>query len=164
MYIPIVHNWFLTQRPAVKFDIHVTMHRDKFDIHVTVHRDKFDVHMTVHLDKFDVHMTVHRDKFDVHVTVHRDKFDVHITVHRDKFLTIKPTRCTNFSNFILEMKLYRFRRVPLSIIRRSLLYTQQRYMLHSRIRMELRSILILLASCQQACRTYTVVVCIVKNS
>jgi hypothetical protein len=25
-------------------------------------------------------------------------FDVHVTVHRDKFLTIKPTRCTNFTN------------------------------------------------------------------
>ena len=29
-------------------------------------------------------------------------FDVHVTVHRDKFLILKPTRCTNFSNFILE--------------------------------------------------------------
>jgi len=30
------------------------------------------------------------------------KFDVHVTVHRVKFLTIKPTRCTNFSNLLLE--------------------------------------------------------------
>jgi hypothetical protein len=30
---------------------------------------------------------------------------------------IKPTICTNFSNFILEMKLYMFLTVPLSIIR-----------------------------------------------
>jgi len=30
--------------------------------------------------------------------------------------------------------------------------------------MELRSILILLASCQQTCMTYTNAVCIVKNS
>jgi len=29
-------------------------------------------------------------------------FDVHVTVHRVKFLRIKPTRCTNFSNFFLE--------------------------------------------------------------
>ena len=29
-------------------------------------------------------------------------FDIHVTVHRDKFLTIKPTRCTNFSNLFLE--------------------------------------------------------------
>jgi len=28
-------------------------------------------------------------------------FDVHVTVHCDKFRIIKPTRCTNFSNFIL---------------------------------------------------------------
>jgi len=29
-------------------------------------------------------------------------FDVHVTVHRDNFLTIKPTRCTYFSNLFLE--------------------------------------------------------------
>jgi len=29
-------------------------------------------------------------------------FDVHVTIHRDKYLTIKPTRCTNFSNLFLE--------------------------------------------------------------
>jgi hypothetical protein len=44
------------------------------------------------------------------------------------FLIIKPTRCTNFSNYILEMKLYMFRTVPLSIIRSYSLYTQQWYM------------------------------------
>jgi hypothetical protein len=44
------------------------------------------------------------------------------------FLTIKSTRCTNFSNLFLEMKLYMFRTVPLSIIRSSSLYTQQWYM------------------------------------
>jgi hypothetical protein len=43
-------------------------------------------------------------------------------------LTIKPTGCTNFSNFILEMKLYIFRTVPLSIISSYSLYTQQWYM------------------------------------
>jgi len=32
------------------------------------------------------------------------EFAVHVTVHRDKFLTIKPTRCTNFSNLFLEWK------------------------------------------------------------
>jgi len=31
-----------------------------------------------------------------------DKFDVRVTVHRAKFLTIKPTRCTYFSNLFLE--------------------------------------------------------------
>jgi hypothetical protein len=43
------------------------------------------------------------------------------------FLIIKPTRCTNFSNFFLEWN-YMFRTVPLSIIRSSSLYTQQWYM------------------------------------
>jgi hypothetical protein len=52
-------------------------------------------------------------------------FDVHVTVHRDKFLIIKPTRFTNFSNFIFGMKLYMFRTVPVSIIRSFSLYTQQ---------------------------------------
>ena len=42
--------------------------------------------------------------------------------------TIKPTRCTNFSNLFLEQKLYMFRTVPLSIIRSFSLYTQQWYM------------------------------------
>jgi len=52
--------------------------------------------------------------------------------------------------------------VPLSIIRSLVLYTQQWYMSHrlcwllaSRIRMELSSVLILLVSCQQTCMTYT---------
>ena len=44
------------------------------------------------------------------------------------FLIIKPTRCTNFLKIILGMKLYMFRTVPLSIIRRFSLYTQQWYM------------------------------------
>jgi len=29
-------------------------------------------------------------------------FDLHVTVHRVKFLTIKPIRCTNYSNLFLE--------------------------------------------------------------
>jgi hypothetical protein len=32
------------------------------------------------------------------------QFDVHVTAHRVKFLTIKPTRCTNFSNLFFEWK------------------------------------------------------------
>ena len=43
----------------------------------------------------------------------------------DRFLIIKPTRCINFSKFILGMKVYMFRTVPLSIIRSFSLYTQQ---------------------------------------
>ena len=61
-----------------------------------------------------------------------------------------------------------FRTVPLSIIRSFSLYTQQWYMSYrfaDSLRAGLgRSVLILLASCQQTCMTYTVAVCIVKNS
>jgi len=60
-----------------------------------------------------------------------------------------------------------FQTVPLTIIRSYALYTQQyiQVMLTaaSRIRMELRSILNLLASCQQPCMTYTIAVCTVEN-
>ena len=82
-----------------------------------------------------------------------------------------------FLKFIFGIKLYMFRTVPPSIIRSFSLYTQQWYMSNRfadslwagsgwkwRIRMELSSILIPLASCQQACITYTIVVCTVKNS
>jgi len=56
-----------------------------------------------------------------------------------------------------------FRTVPLSIISSFSLYTQQWYMSYS-LRAELgRSVLILLASCQQTCMTYTIAVCTVKN-
>jgi len=48
-----------------------------------------------------------------------------------------------------------FRTVPLSIIRSFSLYTQQD---------GTGSVLILLASCQQTCITYTIAVCTVKNS
>jgi len=62
------------------------------------------------------------------------------------------------------------RTVPLSIIRSLSLYTQQWYC-HTvlltaceQIRMELvSSVLILLASCQKTCLTYTIAVCTVKN-
>jgi len=42
-------------------------------------------------------------------------------------LIIKPTRCTNFSNYIFGIKFYMFRTVPLPIISSSSLYTQQWY-------------------------------------
>jgi len=95
------------------------------------------------------------------------EFDVHMTVHRDKFLIIKPTRCTNFSEFIIGMKIYMFRTVPPSIIRSFSLYTQQWYMSY-RFADSLqagsgRSVLILLASYQHTCMTYTIAVCTVKN-
>jgi len=37
--------------------------------------------------------------FSVYISI---DFDFYVTVHHDKFLTIKPTRCTNFSNLFLE--------------------------------------------------------------
>ena len=79
-------------------------------------------------------------------------------------LIIKPTRCTNFSNFIFGIKLYMFRTVPLSTISGFSLYTQQRYMSCSLRAGSGRSVLILLASSQQTCMTYTIAVCTVKNS
>jgi len=60
-----------------------------------------------------------------------------------------------------------FRTVPLSIIRNFLLHTQQWY-IHTNLltageQDQDGSILILLASCQQTCVTYTIVVCTVKK-
>jgi len=43
-------------------------------------------------------------------------------------LTIKPTRCTDFSNLFFGIKLYMFWTVPLPIIRSFSLYTQKWYM------------------------------------
>jgi len=66
------------------------------------------------------------------------------------------------------MKLYMFRTVPLSIISSFSLYTQQccmSYRFADSLRAGSgRSILILIARCQQTCITYTIAVCTVKNS
>jgi hypothetical protein len=51
-----------------------------------------------------------------------------VTVHRDKFPYNKINQFHQFLKFILEMKLYLFRTVPLYIIRSYSLYTQQWYM------------------------------------
>jgi hypothetical protein len=74
-----------------------------------------------------------------------------------------------FLKFILGVKLYMFRTVPLSIIRSFSLYTQQWYVSYNfaeRLRAVSgwKSILILLASCQQSCLTCIIAVCTVKNS
>ena len=73
-----------------------------------------------------------------------------------------------FLKFILGMRLYMFRTVPLSIIRSFSLYTQQWYMSY-RFADSLRagsgcSILIFLASCQQICMTHTIAVFTVKKT
>jgi len=57
-----------------------------------------------------------------------------------------------------------FQTVPLSVIRNFSLYTQQWYMLYSLRAGSGRNTLILLASCQQTCMTYTIAVCTVKNA
>ena len=86
------------------------------------------------------------------------------------FFVIRPTRCTNFANFIFGMKLYMFRTVPLSIISSSftvhsaVVYViQVCRQLSSRIRMERNSVLILLESCLQTCMTYTTAECTVNE-
>jgi hypothetical protein len=94
------------------------------------------------------------------------------------FIIIKPTRCTNFSNVILEMKLYIFRTVPLSIISSYSLYTQKWYMSYrfvgsfreagsgwncSSILILLLLLLLLLESCLQTCMTYTIAECTVNG-
>jgi hypothetical protein len=68
--------------------------------------------------------------------------------------------------FILGMKLYMFRSFSLSITRSSSLYTQQCYKSYSfadSLR-EGSGWMIVLASCQQTCMTYTIAVRTVKNS
>jgi hypothetical protein len=86
------------------------------------------------------------------------------------FLIMKPTRCTNFSKFILEMKLYMFRTDPLSIIRSNSLSTQQLFMSYNfraaaGSGWNCSSILILLfENCPQTCMTYTIAECTVNIS
>ena len=50
------------------------------------------------------------------LVVHERLFDTCLVV-TSNILTIKPTRCTDFSKFIFGLKLHMFRSVPLSIIR-----------------------------------------------
>ena len=93
-----------------------------------------------------------------------------MTVHRDKFLIIKPTRCTNFSNLFWNETLHvsdssSVHHQEFFTVHTVMVYVIQVFwQLASRIRMERSSILILLASCQQTCITYTIAVCTVKSS
>jgi len=75
------------------------------------------------------------------------------------------------SQFYFGMKIYMFRTLPLSTTRNFSLYTQQRYMsyrfadsLQAGSGWNFISILILLVSCPQTDRTYTIAVRTVKNS
>ena len=100
----------------------------------------------------------------------RTEFDVHVTVHRDKFLITKPTRCTNSSNLIWNETL----RVSESssvhhqaflTVHTAMVYiVQVCWQRQAGSGWNCRSILILLASCQQNCMTCTIPVCTVKNS
>jgi len=82
-------------------------------------------------------------------------------------LIIKPTRCTNFSNLFLEWNSTFFGQFPCPS---SGVFhcTHSNGICHTGLLtacgQELCSILILLASCQQTCMTYTTAVCTVKNS
>ena len=82
------------------------------------------------------------------------------------FFTVRPTKCTNFANFIYGMKIYMFRRVPLSTIRS--LFTVHSAMVYviqlsSKTRMEQSSILVLLESCLQTCMTNAIPECTVNK-
>jgi hypothetical protein len=90
-------------------------------------------------------------------------------VHRD-ILIIKPTRCTNFSNLFWNETLLVSDSSSLHHQKFFTVHTAMVYVIQvclqlaSRIRIELFSILILPASCQQTCMTYTIAMCTVKNS
>ena len=97
------------------------------------------------------------------------KFNVHVTIHGVKILTMKSTRCTNFSNLFLEWNSTCFGQFlcPSSGVFHC---THGNGICHTADSLRAGSgwncsyILILLASCQQTCMTYTIAVCTVKNS
>ena len=71
-----------------------------------------------------------------------------------------------FLKFIFEIKLYMFRTVPLSIIRIFFHCTHSSGICHTACEQDqdgTGSVLILLASCQQTCMTYTIAVYTVKK-
>jgi len=84
-------------------------------------------------------------------------FDVHVTVHRDKFLIIKPPRCTNFSNLFWNETLH--------FSDSSSVHHQEFFTIHTAMVYVIQVCRQLaLASCLQTFMTYTIAVCIVKNS
>ena len=82
------------------------------------------------------------------------------------FFIIKPTRCTNFTNFILTWNSTCLGQFLCQSSGVYSLYTQQWHMSYS-CRAELgwnwRSILVLLESCLQTCMTYTIAECTVNK-
>jgi len=70
---------------------------------------------------------------------------------------IKQTRCTKFSNLFWNKILHVSKNVSI--------HHQEFFTVHTAMRAGSgRFVLILLASCQQTCMTYTIAVCTVKNS
>jgi hypothetical protein len=79
-------------------------------------------------------------------------------------LTIKPTRCTNFSNLFWNENLHVSDSFSVHHQEFFTVYTAMVYVIHFCRQLSSSSILILLKSCLQTCMTYTIVVCMVKNS
>jgi len=84
-------------------------------------------------------------------------------MHYDKLLIVKPTRCTNFSNLFLKWTL---RVSDSSSVHHC---THSTGICHTGLQTACEqdqdgTSLILLASCQQTCMTYTIAVCTANNS
>jgi len=73
----------------------------------------------------------------------------------EPFLVIKPTRCTNFSNLFEDEILY--------VSDNSSIHHQEYFTVHTEM-VYVLPVCRQLASCQQTCMTYTIVVCTVKKS
>ena len=79
------------------------------------------------------------------------------------FFVIKPTRCTNFSNYFV-MKLYMFGTFRLSIIRSLFtVHSAMAYVIPICRQLSSRTVLVLLESCLQTCMTYTIAECTVNK-
>ena len=95
-----------------------------------------------------------RDFREIYFNIFRN-FDVHVTVHRDKFLVINQLDVV-ISQIYFGRKLYIFRTVPLSIIRK--FFTVHTAMVYA------IQVCWQLACCQQTCMTRTIAACTIENS
>jgi len=92
------------------------------------------------------------------------KYDVHVIVHPDKFLTIKPTRCTNFSYLFLVWNSTCFGQF-LCPSSRVFHCTHSNGICHTGLLTARKQDQDGTSwSCQQTCMTYTIAVCTVKSS
>jgi len=79
------------------------------------------------------------------------------------FFVIKPTRCTNFTNYFV-MELYMFRTVHLSIIRSLFtVHSTMVYVIQVCRQLLSRTRMVLLKSSLQTCMTYTIAECTVNK-